>query len=126
MCPFAVKARWERSYAAPRPPCYAPEPAVTTPEPASSTAAEPAALPRNVVALGWVSLLTDAASDMIYPLVPAFLLSLGGGAVWLGWLEGVAEMVGAIVKLVAGRASDRAPRKKPLIALGYGLSTASR
>lgn len=83
-------------------------------------------LPRNVVALGWVSLLTDAASDMIYPLLPVFLMQLGGGAQALGWLEGVAEAVSAVVKLQAGRAADRRPRAKPLIALGYGISALTR
>jgi MFS family permease len=83
-------------------------------------------LPRPVVALGWVSLFTDAASDMIYPLIPAFLLSMGGGAEALGWIEGVAELVGAFVKLYAGRASDRAARRKPLVAAGYGISALTR
>jgi MFS family permease len=94
--------------------------------PASPPASAPSRLPGAVVALGWVSLLTDAASDMIYPLVPAFLLSIGGGATALGWLEGVAEAVSAAFKLVSGRASDRSGRRKPLIALGYGISTAAR
>src|SRR3954466_12055192 len=83
-------------------------------------------LPPAVVALGWVSLLTDAASDMIYPLVPAFLLSLGGGAVALGWMEGVAEGVAAIVKLVSGRRADRLGRRKRLVAIGYGISALAR
>src|SRR4051812_13772791 len=83
-------------------------------------------LPRAVLALGWVSLLTDAASDMIYPLVPAFLMTLGGGPEALGWVEGVAEAVAALVKIVAGRLSDRTARKKPWIAVGYGLSTLAR
>jgi MFS family permease len=83
-------------------------------------------LPPAVIALGWVSLLTDAASDMIYPLLPAFLITLGGGAEALGWIEGVAEAVAAVVKIVAGRLGDRAARKKPLIAAGYGLSALAR
>ncbi len=83
-------------------------------------------LPRTVVALGWVSLLTDAASDMIYPLVPAFLLSLGGGAEALGWLEGIAELIAAALKLASGRISDRWRKRKPLIALGYGISALAR
>ena len=83
-------------------------------------------LPPAVIALGWVSLLTDASSDMIYPLVPAFLITLGGGAEALGWIEGVAEAVAAVVKIIAGRLGDRAARKKPLIAAGYGLSALAR
>ena len=90
----------------------------------ASPAAQP--LPRAVIALGWVSLLTDAASDMIYPLIPAFLLALGGGAVTLGWLEGVAEAVGAVLKLVSGAAADRVASRKRLVALGYGVSAITR
>jgi MFS family permease len=96
--------------------------------PPTSTEAAPERqpLPRSVVALGWVSLLTDAASDMIYPLIPAFLLALGGGAAAIGWLEGVAEAVGAVMKLVSGAAADRAGPRKPLVALGYGVSALTR
>ena len=92
----------------------------------STTHAPRSPLPRTVIALGWVSLLTDAASDMIYPLVPAFLLSLGGGAEALGWLEGIAELIAALLKLGSGRISDRWKRRKPLIALGYGISALAR
>ncbi len=92
----------------------------------SETPRSSASLPRAVVALGWVSLLTDAASDMIYPLIPAFLLTLGGGAVELGWLEGIAEAIGAALKLVSGAAADRMEKRKPLVALGYGISALTR
>src|SRR3954469_21962172 len=85
-----------------------------------------ARLPRAVIALGWVSLLTDAASDMIYPLTPAFLLTLGGGAVTIGWLEGVAEAVGAALKLLSGAAGDRVQKRRSLVALGYAISALTR
>ncbi|MFO0762950.1 MAG: MFS transporter [Byssovorax sp.] len=83
-------------------------------------------LPRAVIALGWVSLLTDAASDMIYPLVPAFLIALGGGAESLGWLEGIAELIAALLKIGAGRFSDRIHHRKRMIAVGYGISALAR
>src|ERR1044072_5609822 len=83
-------------------------------------------LPRTVIALGWVSLLTDAASDMIYTLLPALLLSIGGGAAALGWIEGVAEGVSAALKLASGRISDRARSRKLLIAFGYGIAAIAR
>lgn len=92
--------------------------------PASPASSPP--LPRNVVALGWVSLLTDAASDMVYPLVPAFLLALGGGAVHVGWLEGVAELVSAALKLGSGAVSDRFAKRKPIIVMGYGIAALAR
>ncbi len=83
-------------------------------------------LPLTVVALGWVSLLTDAASDMIHPLVPQLLQSIGAGASWLGWFEGVAEVVSTAMKLISGRMSDQPHTRKPLIALGYGIAALSR
>jgi MFS family permease len=97
---------------------------VTEPRPVALVA--PHRLPRTVIALGWVSLLTDAASDLIYPLIPAFLLTLGGGPQAIGWLEGIAEAVGAALKLTSGALSDRFGRRKPFIALGYGVSALTR
>ena len=88
--------------------------------------ARPGKLPRNVVALGWVSLFTDAASDMIYPLLPLFLLELKGGAIAIGLIEGVSEAVSAAAKLLAGRLADAGTRKKPLVALGYGIAALAR
>lgn len=93
------------------------------PKPSSS---KETSLPRTVVALGWVSLLTDAASDMIHPLIPELLRSLGGGAFWLGWFEGIAEVVSTAMKLISGRRSDDPKARKPLIALGYGIAAFSR
>lgn len=83
-------------------------------------------LPRSVVALGWVSLFTDAAADMIYPLLPAFLLTLGGGAMAIGWIEGLAEGASALVKLGAGRVSDQVRSRKTLVAAGYGVAAVAR
>ncbi len=80
-------------------------------------------LPPVVRALGWVSFFTDAASDLIYPLLPAFLKSLGAGGGTLGVVEGVAESVGALVKWQAGKLSDRARRRKPFVVLGYAVAT---
>ena len=81
----------------------------------------------NVVALGAVSLLTDIASEMIYPLLPLFLATvLGAGPAALGAVEGLAESTAALVKLAAGLRSDRMRRRKPLILLGYGLAACAR
>lgn len=86
-----------------------------------------APLPRVVVMLGLVSLLTDASSEMILPLLPALLLGpLGGSTLVLGLVDGVADALSAVLKLVAGRLSDRHPRKKPFVVAGYGLSTLVR
>jgi MFS family permease len=87
---------------------------------------KPAArLPAVVRRLGWVSLLTDAASEMIYPLLPVILRSIGGGAAWLGVMEGVAESLSAFVKWGAGAASDGRARK-PFVVAGYGIATFAR
>src|ERR1041385_7535112 len=77
-------------------------------------------LPQQDKLFGWVSLLNDFASEMIYPLLPAFVTGvLGGGPQALGALDGAAEFAAAVVKLGAGRLADRASRRGPLIVLGY-------
>jgi MFS family permease len=82
-------------------------------------------LPRQVKNLGWVSLFTDVATEMVYPLLPVFLQSIGAGAQTLGSMEGVAESVSAVVKWVSGRSSDMRARK-PFVVVGYALATVVR
>lgn len=85
------------------------------------------ALPRTVVVLGAVSLLNDAASEMITPLLPVFLTAtLGAGPAIVGLVEGVAEATASVLKLVAGRLADRGVRPKRLVIAGYGLSNLAR
>jgi len=87
----------------------------------------PGVLPRQVKLFGWVSLLNDFASDMIYPLLPAFVTGvLGGGAGALGALDGAAEFAAAVVKLGAGRLADRATLRGPMIVLGYFIAVVVR
>jgi len=84
-------------------------------------------LPRQVKLFGAVSLLNDFASEMVYPLLPAFITGvLGGGAVALGALDGAADAAASLVKLVSGRLADRASRRGPLIVGGYFLAAAVR
>ncbi len=81
----------------------------------------------QVILLGFVSLLNDSASEMIYPLLPLFLTStLGATAVVVGVIEGAADGIASILKYVAGSWSDRLPKRKPLIGTGYALAAASR
>ena len=87
---------------------------------------KPSRVPPIVRRLGWVSFFTDIGAEMIYPLLPALLLSFGGTAVWLGAMEGIAEGLSALVKWRIGPIVDRAARKKPLILGGYLLATLSR
>src|SRR5256714_15014130 len=84
-------------------------------------------LPRQVKLCGWVSLLNDFASEMIYPLLPAFVTGvLGGGAGVLGALDGAAEFAAAVVKLAAGRLADRTTLRGPMIVLGYFIAVVVR
>ncbi len=84
-------------------------------------------LSRNVRVLGLASLINDIASEMIFPLVPAFLVGvLGGGKTALGAIEGVADTTASIVKLFAGGLSDRAGKRKAFVVWGYGLAAATR
>jgi len=86
-----------------------------------------ASLSRNVVVLGFVSLLNDAASEMIYPLLPVFLLSvIGAGPATLGIIEGIAESTASLLKLYSGYLSDRVKRRKNWIVAGYFLSNIVR
>ena len=82
-------------------------------------------LPRTVRALGWTSFLTDLSSEAIYPLLPAFVKSLGGTSVEIGLIDGVANAVAAIVRLPSGAISDFLGRR-PLVLFGYGLSAVVR
>ncbi len=79
-----------------------------------------------MVALGLVSLFTDMASEMVYPLLPRLVAVLGAGAWWLGAIEGVGDATAAVLKLVAGKLSDKAHRRKPLALAGYALSNLAR
>lgn len=84
-------------------------------------------LPRNVRILGGASLLNDVASEMIFPLLPTFLISvLGGNRFHLGIIEGVADSVSSVLKLWSGAWTDKAGRRKRFVVFGYALAVASR
>lgn len=84
-------------------------------------------LPRTVVVLGVVSLLSDVSSEMIFPLLPAFLAArLPAAPLLLGATEGLADLVSAILKYQSGVWADRARRLKPLVLLGYSVSGLAR
>jgi MFS family permease len=81
-------------------------------------------LPRNVLAIGLVSLLNDASSEIIYPLLPVFLAStLGASAKAIGMIEGLAESMSSLLKLFAGYLSDRLGKRKWLVVAGYSLAS---
>jgi MFS family permease len=84
-------------------------------------------VPGSVKGLSLVSLFNDFASEMVYPLLPAFITgTLGGGAIALGLLDGAADLTSAVLKVVSGRLADRPGWRKPLILLGYATAVLIR
>ena len=85
------------------------------------------ALPNTVWLIGFISLVNDSASEMLYPLMPLYLASvLMAGPKSLGIIEGVAEASSSIFKLVSGVITDRTKKAKPWIILGYTLAGIGR
>lgn len=81
----------------------------------------------NVLWLSVASFLNDAASEMIYPLLPLFLTAtLGAGAAFVGLIEGAAESASSLLKLASGWLADRTGRRKPLTLVGYGTAAVTR
>jgi MFS family permease len=84
-------------------------------------------MPRAVYYFGATSLVNDFASEMIYPLLPAFVTkTLGGGALALGILDGVAEAIAAGFKLISGYLAERPRLRGPLVVVGYGVAALAR
>lgn len=84
-------------------------------------------LPRNVFAISLVSLLNDASSEIIYPLLPIFLsLTLGASPGIVGVIEGAAESISSLLKLFSGYFSDRRGKRKGFVVLGYSLASFAR
>ena len=84
-------------------------------------------MPSTVWLLGAISLLNDAASELVYPLIPLYLATvLGSGPRALGFIEGAAEATAALLKLVSGVWYDRLGRAKGFVVVGYGLAAIAR
>jgi MFS family permease len=84
-------------------------------------------LPAAVILLGFTSLFTDVGTEMIFPLLPVFLTeTLKAGPAYLGLVEGAADTVSSMLKLVSGVVADKTRRRKPLVLFGYGLASAVR
>src|SRR2546423_9543929 len=81
---------------------------------------------RNVLLLGLVSLFGDVSSEMVVPLLPAFLVALGGGAEAVEIIEGAAEATASLFKSLSGRWADRVRRLLPVAVAGYGLAALVR
>jgi MFS family permease len=86
-----------------------------------------ARIPRSIWALGFVSLLMDASSELIHSLLPVFMFTvLGISASAIGLIEGAAEATALFVKIFSGTLSDYWGKRKPLAVLGYGLGALSK
>ena len=82
---------------------------------------------RNVVRLGYVSLFTDISTEMILGVLPFFIVTqLGGTAAILGLIEGAAEAINYAFRVLAGVVTDKIGKRKPLVLLGYGLSSIAK
>ncbi len=102
-------------------------PAAPRPDPGSPPPARASATSRNVVALGFTSLLTDVSTEMIIPVLPAFVTgTLRASVASLGVIEGVAECTATVLRIFSGWLSDRIGRRKPFMLFGYGLSTVAK
>lgn len=83
-------------------------------------------LTRSIWILGLVSLFTDFASEMLYPIMPLYLQKIGFSVALIGLLEGLAEAVAGLSKGYFGRLSDAWNRRVPFVQLGYSLSAISK
>lgn len=81
---------------------------------------------RTIWILSLVSLFTDLASEMLYPVMPLFLQHIGYTAIFIGVLEGIAEAVAGLSKSYFCKWSDRSGKRLPFVQLGYGLSAISK
>lgn len=81
---------------------------------------------RNVVVLSTISLFTDIASEMLYPVMPIYLKTVGFSVVLIGVLEGFAEATAGLSKGYFGNMSDNIGKRLPFVQIGYALSTISK
>ncbi|MEK0421562.1 MAG: hypothetical protein RLZZ161_1413 [Bacteroidota bacterium] len=81
---------------------------------------------RSIWVLSLVSLFTDMASDMLYPIMPAYLRSIGFSVAFIGLLEGIAEAAAGLSKGYFGYWSDMSGKRLPFVRLGYALSALSK
>ncbi len=84
------------------------------------------AITKTVWILSLVSLFTDTASEMLYPVMPVYLKSIGFSIVLIGVLEGIAEATAGLSKGYFGKLSDSSGRRMPFVQLGYALSALSK
>ncbi len=83
-------------------------------------------LNRNIILLGIVSFLTDISSEIIFPILPLFIVALGGTGLIIGLIGGLADSISSLLKVISGYWSDKKGKRLPFIFAGYGLSGISK
>jgi MFS family permease len=81
---------------------------------------------KNILLLGFVSLLNDISSEIIQPILPLFIASLGGGSLAVGLIGGISDGLPSLLKVLAGYWSDRLGKRKPMVVAGYVLSAVGK
>ncbi len=81
---------------------------------------------RNLIIVGFVSLFTDLGSQMVFPLIPLYLVTIGASAWVIGLVEGAAETTASLLKVFSGYWSDKIKKRKPFVLTGYSLSTIAK
>jgi MFS family permease len=80
-------------------------------------------LNRTTFGVGLTSLFSDWSHEIAAVILPTFLASIGAGTGWLGIMEGIADGLSSMTKLAAGHFTDRLQRRKPVVVVGYLLTT---
>ncbi len=80
----------------------------------------------NVILLGLTSLLTDLSSEMIVPILPSFIQSVGGTAIAVGLVFGVGDAVAALLRVFSGYWADKTKRYKLFVLIGYAFSSVAK
>jgi MFS family permease len=83
-------------------------------------------LTKTIVLLSAISFFTDIASEMLYPIIPIYLKSIGFSIAFIGILEGIAESIAGLSKGYFGALSDKYQKRVPFIRLGYSLSSIAK
>jgi MFS family permease len=81
---------------------------------------------RSILLIGFISLFNDVSSEMLYPVLPVYLRSIGYTAIWIGLLEGAAEAMSGFSKMYFGKLSDKHGHRMPFVQFGYFLSAVAK
>jgi MFS family permease len=80
----------------------------------------------NVLLLGVVSLLADLSSEMMIPILPMYITTLGGSAFVVGLTGGLGDSISSMLKVFSGYWSDRTEKREPFVVIGYGASALAK